>query len=566
MKKMEKFLSRKLICVLILILSIPAIWALLVPGFYGASDDLHIAWLFEFHKDILMGKIPPRFVSDLSFGFGYPLFNFVFPLPFYISETFHLIGFNLVDSIKLLFLLSIPLSGIFMYFLLREFCSEALSLTGAILYIYTPYRSVDIYVRGAIGEVLSFVFLPLIVLSVIKLKKDQSFKWVGLGAIVLASLVLSHNITAYMLFPFVALLFFLQVFLSGNKKGFILRSILMFFLSLLISLFFWLPAIMESSLMKYDTVFNFADHFPTLLQLITPYWGYGASVPGPYDGISFFLGVVNILLLLVGLISTIFFWKKFSNESRVILGWSLGSIFICVFLMNYRSIFIWNNIPLLPYFQFPWRFLILTTFLIPILIISIEKIKINAWLIAVILITLNMVTTALDFRPQDFLGREDSYYLKRYIPTPLAGKEYLQIQEEYLRLPKWTQKRPDRNYPLVSADNGTIEKITKLNDLDTTFSMDVLNKSKVDYNKYFFPGWEVKVDGRKVNIYPGTPFGQINFEVPAGSHKVDVQFKEITFKIALDAISLLAFLVSLSLSKNLWGSLKLFGRKIGLSL
>lgn len=557
--------NKKLIYVLIFLLSIPAIWALLVPGFYGASDDLHIAWLFEFHKNILMGKIPPRFVPDLSFGFGYPLFNFVFPLPFYISEIFHLIGFNLVDSIKLLFLLSIPLSGIFMYLLLREFCSRALSLTGAILYIYTPYRSVDIYIRGAIGEVLSFVFLPLIILSVIKLKKEQSFKWVGFGAIVLASLVLSHNITAYMLFPFMALLFLLQIFLPGDKKGFILRSILMIFLSLLISLFFWLPAIMESSLMKYDTVFNFVDHFPTLLQLITPYWGYGASVPGPYDGMSFFLGVINLLLLLVGSVSTIIFWKEFSKDSKVFLGWSLGSILICIFLMNYRSSFIWNNIPLLPYFQFPWRFLILTTFLIPILIISIEKIKINVWIIAVILIILNIVTTALNFRPQDFLGRKDDYFLNRYIPTPLASKEYFQIQEEYLRLTKWTQRRPDQNYPLVAADKGIIEKIIRLNDLDTSFNIETSDKAKVDYNKYFFPGWEVKVDGKKTEIYPGVPFGQINFDVPAGNHKIDIEFRETNFKIALDAISLLAFLVSLSLSKNIWGKLKPFGRKIGLS-
>ncbi len=558
--------NKKLIWFLIFLLSIPAIWALLVPGFYGASDDLHIAWLFEFHKSLLMGKIPPRFVPDLSFNFGYPLFNFVFPLPFYISEIFHLIGFNLVDSIKLLFLLSIPLSGIFMYFLLREFCSRALSLTGAILYIYTPYRSVDIYVRGAIGEVLSFVFLPLIILSVIKLKKEQSLKWVGFGSLAFASLVLSHNITAYMLFPFVALLFFFQIFLPGDKKGFILRSVLTIILSLLISLFFWLPAIMESSLMKYDTVFNFVDHFPTLLQLITPYWGYGASVPGPYDGMSFFLGVVNLLLLLVGLISTIIFWKKLSSEVKALLGWSLGSIFIAVFLMNYRSIFIWNIVPLLPYFQFPWRFLMLTTFLIPILIVSVEKIKINSWLIASILITLNIVTTGLDFRPQDFLGRQDNYYLNRYVPTPLASKEYLQIQEEYLRLPKWSEKRPDQNYPLVIARNATIEKITKLNDLDTTFNIETSNKASVDYNKYFFPGWEVKIDGKQTKIYPGIPFGQISFEVPPGSYKVDVKFKETNFKVALDAISLLAFLVSLSLSKNIWGFLKLFGRKTGLSL
>ena len=149
MEKLTKFLS-KYWWLVILILSIPACWALIVPGFYGASDDVHIAWLYEMHRSLMAGKLPPRFVPDLSFGFGYPLFNFVFPLPFYISEIFHLMGFSLVDSIKWLFLISFPLSGILMYLLLREFVNPLLSLAAAILYIYTPYRSNDTYNRGDI--------------------------------------------------------------------------------------------------------------------------------------------------------------------------------------------------------------------------------------------------------------------------------------------------------------------------------------------------------------------------------------------------------------------------------
>src|SRR3989344_8282296 len=98
MEKITRFIFN-LKNLVILLLFYPAVRALLVPGYYGADDDLHIAWLFELHKTLNLGQIPPRFVPDLSFGFGYPLFNFVFPLPFYIAEIFHLSGFSLVDSI-----------------------------------------------------------------------------------------------------------------------------------------------------------------------------------------------------------------------------------------------------------------------------------------------------------------------------------------------------------------------------------------------------------------------------------------------------------------------------------
>lgn len=559
MGKAINFLGKH-IWLLIIILSIPACWALFVPGYFGASDDLHIAWLFEFHKTLSMGKIPPRFVPDLSFNFGYPLFNYVFPLPFYISEVFHILGLNLVDSIKTLFLLTIPISGFFMYLFLREFTNKGLSLVGAILYIYTPYRATDLYVRGAIGEVLGFVFLPLLSLAVVKLSMDEvSKKWVGIGSIAFSFLILTHNITAYMFIPFIFLLWFLRVlFLQKGRKIAVLSFVATVTLGLLISSFFWVPALLESSLVKYDTVFNFVDHFPTLIQLVKPYFGYGASVPGPYDGMSFFLGYVNVALLIMGIPALIFF--KFPKNQKILLVWSLLCIIFAVFLMNFRSSFIWSHLPLLPYFQFPWRFLILTTFAIPIFVIILEKLK-HEKLISTILICIIIISVGSFFRPQDFLGRTDVYFLNRYIPNPIASDEYFKTQEEYLRLPTETKMRPDKNYPLVIVDKGEIVKINKLNDLDALITVSSKEGMTLSYNKYNFPGWVAKIDGVSAKISTGSPYGQINLMVPRGEHIVDISFQETNFKRLLDAISLVSFLVSLWLVKNLW----LRSRKIGLS-
>lgn len=546
MERLEKFLD-KYFWLVILVFSAPAFWALLVPGFYGASDDLHISWLYEMHQTLLSGKIPPRFVPDLSFGFGYPLFNFVFPLPFYMAEVLHLIGVTLVDSVKTLFLLTIPISGIFMYFLLRQFANEWLSLAGAIVYIYTPYRSVDIYVRGAIGEIVSFVFLPLILLSVVKISKSGDIRWMGIGGIALASLVLSHNITAYMFIPFVFLLTLLMVaFVSKNKVKTAFRLSLIFILGFLISSYFWLPALVDSKLIKYDTVFNFADHFPTIRQLLTPYWGYGASVAGPFDGMSFFLGFVNILTILLGVISFIVYFPKYSKDEKIILIWALISLVVSVFLMNYRSTTIWLTIPLLSYFQFPWRFLIVTTFCIPILIIGLKYFKSNKWF-ALLIIILSLMTSAAYFRPQDFLDRKDDYYINRYIPTPLASSEYLTTQEEYLRLPKYSQKRPDKNYPLTSFNMGEIKKIAKINALDSRLQVESTNGGILNYNKYYFPGWVARLDGSTTQVMPGNPFGQIIVWVPSGVHQLDISFRETPKNLFLDLISLISFALAILL-------------------
>jgi hypothetical protein len=557
MEKLEKIINKYILLILVFF-SIPAIWALFVPGYFGASDDLHIAWLYQMHKTLMMGQIPPRFVPDLSFGFGYPLFNFVFPLPFYLGEVFHLLGLSFVSSIKAVFLISIPLSGIFMYMLLRQFASSSLSLVGALLYIYTPYRAVDLYIRGAIGEIVSFIFLPLIILSVIKISQDKGIKWVGIGALALASLVLSHNITAYMFFPFVGLLLIIQFFLNSRKKVFIFKSLSMILLGFLVSIYFWLPALLDSGLMKYDTVFNFVDHFPTLRQLITPYWGYGGSVPGPGDGMSFFLGGVNLLILISGGVLFLSRWKKLDNQKRLLVWWALSAILAALLLMNHRSSFLWSNLPMLPYFQFPWRFLILTTFFTPLLVIAFEGIKFKRYL--VIMVPLIILPAITYFRPQDFLGRQDEYYLNRYIPYPSASEEYKKTQEEYLRLPRNTKVRPDKNYPRVSNGNVNISEALKSNDLDMVFKVTSDQGGSMNYNKYFFPGWTARIDNKAINISAGEPFGQITFFVPAGTHIVEVSFEETTLKKALDAISLVSFLVSLGLTKNLWSLSRKTGR------
>lgn len=531
---------------LIFLLSFWAVKSLLVPGFYGASDDLHIAWLHQMDKVIRESQFPPRFIPDLSFGFGYPLFNFVFPLPFYFAEIFHLLGSSLVDSIKIVFLLSIPVSGYFMYKLTREYATSALAIAAGVLYMYTPYRATDIYIRGAIGEIVAFVFLPLIILAIKKLTEEVvRKKWIGILALSTAALVLSHNIMSYMFFPF-AVCFAILSLLVVPRKFFWKRAISILVglgLGILASSYFWLPAIVESGLLKYDTVFNFVDHFPTLRQLVTPYFGYGASVPGPYDGMSFFVGSFNILLSVFTFFGILIFRKRMSSSKRTILVWGLLVLFASILMMNHRSVPLWENIPLIPYFQFPWRFLSLVTFVTPLFIVIISDFK-GKNVVAFAIIFLVIVLNAGYFRPQDFLGRKDEYFLNRYVPDPTATDAYKQTGEEYLRLPKISEGRPDKEYPLVETQGAAIENLERRGSLGARFEVTTSENLGINYNKYYFPGWKVLIDGKEVAVEAAKPFGQVRFNIPPGRHKIEVMFKESNMRMVLNLVSLLSILVA----------------------
>ena len=179
------------------------------------------------------------------------------------------------------------------------FTTDRHPMLDKIIYLFTPYRAVDLYVRGAIGELLSFVFMPLVLgtlVDVIREKKIKNSIFFGLS---LALLVLSHNITAIVFLPFV-LIFALILIVNQKEKLLSLISLGKgLVLGLGLSSYYWLPVLLEKKFLQTGTPFNPIDHFPFIKQLIIPFWGYGASVWGPYDGFSFQIGLVNLFIFIV---------------------------------------------------------------------------------------------------------------------------------------------------------------------------------------------------------------------------------------------------------------------------
>ena len=522
----------KELLVLLLLLT-PAVLGLLHPGFFGASDDLHIAWLQQMEKTISLGQIPPRYVPDLSYGFGYPLFNFVFPLPFYLGEIFRLVGFSFTYSIKALFVVSLLGSGVAMFLLAKKLSNSLTGIAAAVLYVYTPYRSNDVYNRGALGESLAFIFMPLIIYAFVGLSQSKGFRemwrWVAIGGLSISGLILTHNIVSYMFLP---LVFIVGIFLFRKS---LMRLLLVFLTGLLGSMYFWFPALVDSKLMHYETVFNFIDHFPTIRQLLTPYWGYGASVAGSYDTMSFFMGEVNILVIVLSFGFFLFSYKRLVARERLWWWWNMLIIGVSMVMMNYRSSYLWDHLPLIAYFQFPWRFLTVVTFATALLVVFISKFRFSR-IIALLIIFLSIGLNYSRFEPHDYLLRNDDYFLGRYIPVPDPSELYKSLGEEYLRLPSTTKIRPLMLYPRIFPQNESI-KVTELDSLTSIITTDSGIPMQLNYNKYNFPGWRGTIDGKLLPLTSGPPFGQIQFFVPSGTHTIRISFGETPLKVFFDIVS-----------------------------
>lgn len=159
--------------ILLLILLIISILPLFHSGFYTSQDgELHLARIAAYSQALKHGQFPVRWAANLNYDYGYPIFNFVYPLPYLLTSGFNLVGFGLAVSLKLVLGLSLILSAIFMYQAINfKLKSNWTGLTAAIVYLYAPYRILNVYVRTALGEAVAFVF---------------SFKF-GLNCLVLAA-------------------------------------------------------------------------------------------------------------------------------------------------------------------------------------------------------------------------------------------------------------------------------------------------------------------------------------------------------------------------------------------
>jgi hypothetical protein len=517
---------------------------LLKPGFYPFHDEPHIANLYQMARAIESGQLPPRWGPDFSYNFGYPFFVFYYPLPFYLGAFFNLVfGLNLIWSLKLVFLFSLPLSATFFYFLSRKFFNREGSFVASVIYLLTPYRAVDLYVRGAVGELWSFVFMPAVLLTFFNLIQKRTLKSVTFAGLSLAALVLSHNLSAIIFLPFVLFFCLALIFKEKNKIYGLVSSVLGGLLGLAISAYYWLPAVWEKQFVQSGTPFNPFDHFPFIKQLITPFWGYGASVWGPHDGLSFQIGIVNLLAVLLGFLLFVLRKKIFDQKRQVLFLFLAFSFLLCLFLMNIRSGFIWKLLPLGSYVQFPWRFLLLTTLFSSLFVGFLEAIPKLGKKIVLLFAVLAFVLNFQYFKPEKTVLVDDNHYLD----IMFAGSEkYTNYSEDYLPLTVWTQERPS-SLPLnkIEVIEGEVEYQEKT-PIHFTAQVTSEKQTSLVLHQYYFPGWQAKVDGQRVELQINKPHGDILIPLDQGNHQVEIWFGRSGVRLISEIISLGTVLILLA--------------------
>src|SRR6188768_4111517 len=317
----------------------------------------YIARLSEFQENIRHGILLPRWAPDLSKGNGQPIFLFAPPAIFYLGSFWNLLGFDLATSVDLAAAVIVIASGCFMFLFCRLLFGNAGGWLGAAAYLYSPYFHVNLYVRRALSEFATFPFYPATLYAFTGYAREGKRRFLILGSASYAAILLSHNPSALLFTPVLLAYIAFQAWQSQSWK-LLFKQLAGMMLGLALSAYIWLPSLLEKKFVHIDRMvagyYDYSNHWVLPQQFFWKAWGYGGSIPGPGDDMSFSLGWNHLVVAAISIALVFYRGEIASRRYQAFLGCVV--IALCV-LMTSASSFIWKIAPMLHFVQFPWRLL-----------------------------------------------------------------------------------------------------------------------------------------------------------------------------------------------------------------
>lgn len=537
MKKKPFSLSLHLLPYFLLIcIGLLCLFPLLHPGLPLTHDGKdHVARIANFYLNLQQGVIIPRWAPNLNWGYGHPVLMFLYPFPSYFTSFVHIFGFSLIDSIKIVFGISFLLSGITMYLWMAKAFNRYAGFMAAVLYMYAPYRFVDLYVRGALGEHVAFIFPPLVLYFLLRLSEKRDGITVSLGALAFAGLLLSHNAISIMFLPVFGLYGIFLLFQSKKKKLFALYVVSSIILGFSLAAFFWIPALLEGkyTLRNIVTDTDYGKRFVPFMDFFSNTWSFEGSAM-----LSKQVGTLQwVFIFVAGVVTWIWYKRKKSF-------WQLGvgSIFIfCItlFIMTEGAKIIWDNITILQNFQFPWRFLavivFITSFCAGFVVFALPKKFVFSSVVTLSIIAVLLMSPY--WKVNGYVSFPDTFFKQIYEGTTDTGES----------APIWSirfmEKRPKASVEIIEGHGSLLEK--KRSAVSREYGVKSDEKIRIRENTLYFPGWKIFVDNSQVEPEFQDPKhrGLMTFYVEKGTHTIEIIFGDTKIRSIANSISIFAVLI-----------------------
>lgn len=338
----------------------------------GIQHIIRINEITECLKNFESTKIS----NNLCNGFGYSWDIFYGNFTSIIPGIINIFVGSGINTFKLFLYILLILSGISMYIsTYKMFNKQELSIIASVIYMCAPYHLNDMYIRYAVAEFASFIFIPLVFSglycilnnnnndsdnknrdrkNLINNKEGYEQKEnsnTGICMLILGSsgLIITHLIstTITAIFAFIYLIFNFRKLKDIKILKKILLSIL---LILMVTSYFWIPLLENSINTKYEV---YEPNKMSSSESVNYHRVELKDLISNKDNFQIHeLGIVTIAFVLLTIYSI---WKMDREKRKIVLiflGFGIISILLTTKLIN------WEYVPkIFLFIQFPWRML-----------------------------------------------------------------------------------------------------------------------------------------------------------------------------------------------------------------
>lgn len=561
----------------VLFLATLSAWPLLtrtsLPGFTDAEQ--HAFRTYEIMAAWQGGAPYLRWARDLFYGYGYPVFNYYAPLSYYLGAAYGLLccglGTGAVAGVKFVLVISAYLGTLGMYLFVRDHWGGVAGVVSAAAFAFAPYIVyIDPHARGDAPETLALALAPGMFWAFARLRRTGSPGEVVVAALMLAGVILSHNLMALIFFGLLLAWLAWELFFGPPENGVFFQAretneqerfahtgsgrwlvvgmvALALVLGLLLSAVMWLPAVLERDAVQFrnvasGTYFDFRRYFLSVRELFAPalMFDLGATEMR----FHYNLGLAQWILGGLG-IGTSFVTRARRPSALFFAFWAV----LFVYFMLPASQPVWDAVPPLAYLQFPTRLLGPAAMTLAILagasVSWMEALPVKwphtrlAFAAGAVALCLGAAMPLMYPAPWPNYGQANA---QRIIATELDGRgigttsanDFLPVQVLAVPGPQ----------PALTAAYLVGEQTDKVNraalPAGTTVTTIALGPETSRFQvagqadfvfrlfTFYFPGWTAYVDNRKVNITPSEPEGWLTFWVPAGEHEITVRLENTT--------------------------------------
>jgi len=456
---------------IIAVASVIALSVFFGAGYPSGHDlDYHAASVIGMSShsfwDIFTSKIFGFVSNDLGFGEGlfYPPFAHI------CAAVIYKLGgglFSVFTVFKIFYLLTMFFSGVFFRkFILLVTKNEKAALMSAVFYVTAPYFIVDIVVRSAMTESTLFLFMPIVLIGIYHLLKDNYRSFLIYFTIGCVGLIHSHLVLTmyFILLCFIGFLPKIKDFFQKKRLLYICISVV---ITGLISLPFLIPMLQNKMNANYHV---FEPNFMVTLDSIESFrvpFDYLFSLDQVIGNVPLYLNFFGIIAVIYAIIN----YRKIKNkDNQIFLFAAIITTVICIFCST--TMFSWKHIPgIFLFIQFSWRLLSFAALGMAIIVgISLPKMETDfsksAYLILALacligIAQVNSYQSSVNTFDQTNLYTSAMWSFD-YVPIEIKDREIVKTHDHKIladdaKISDVESNTPDLSFKITQTDNKNIQ-------------------------------------------------------------------------------------------------------------